>query len=708
MNVSINSILLRRKSKIEFVASNVKEVLLPSTEGMVGAIIANVAKLGYVLDVNLIDELKKANYSQLVSFHSFIISQINELIGYVNHRPMYPNFPSQVASASDEELYINAIMHYLGDSFGVRIMPSYDVNYRLPFCELSTAKWIGLGTFDDITDCFKSILESKASPSQQDREDMETFIEVGFVPKAVFVNKEVMAAFFGVVEGKSISATQRAKIKNIWDTQVSTATDVLRFVTAISNGDVSLGKNTKFKNIPRPLRKFILSKLESMNQNNVGEDMMRHRQKWIRLGEKLHPREYTSQFPKTAKCFSEIRNGGCVTYNSTIEFNLTLGNMEAVIAQCSNRPGDFARRLNQLISKSKNPQTVIDAFSKVASSVSTPVLWQLYGYFCGRNAICSYKNRIFLPKKSSIAITTENTLTPFSEDITTRVIVAINDALYNAYKEKTEVKGKKVFIDPICANLLIPSGNRSVSTALRQVGRGSRFDLKKSTVRLFMYWKDIKNSRVDLDLSAVTFDADWNFLGHCSWTNLRGSRSSYYHSGDITSAPNGASEFIDINLDNLDKNVRYVVCNVNSFTGQKMNQLEVGFMGWMERSNVNSGEIYEPTSVEGRCDLTADASSSSPLIVDVETKQIVWCDLPTTLTGGGYHVGNTLPITVATAAKATRMAETSASLFDIFATNIIAQDGADVVFERSEADFVIAEDGDLSPFDLTRIMADWV
>ena len=39
---------------------------------------------------------------------------------------MYPNFPSQVMEMEEAELYINAMMHYLGRWFGVRILPNYE------------------------------------------------------------------------------------------------------------------------------------------------------------------------------------------------------------------------------------------------------------------------------------------------------------------------------------------------------------------------------------------------------------------------------------------------------------------------------------------------------------------------------------------------------------------------------------------------------
>ena len=65
-------------------------------------------------------------------------------------------------------------------------------------------------------------------------------------------------------------------------------------------------------------------------------------------------------------------------------------------------------------------------------------------------------------------------------------------------------------------------------------------------LRFFIYWKQKHNNRTDIDLSVAYFDKSLTSLGHVSWTNLREGFTT--HSGDITSAPDGASEFIDINI----------------------------------------------------------------------------------------------------------------------------------------------------------------
>jgi hypothetical protein len=296
----------------------------------------------------LMSELKIATVDEINSFYKEVYPMLQKAVGASHrHKPMYPNFPEQVMNASDEELYVNQIMHYIGTFIlGTRIMPEYEETVKFPFCELTTAKWLGLATETEDFDCFRQILEAKSSPSTQDKEDINTFMQNGYIVAASVQNKETLA--YAIV---CANKAKNVDMHNHLKAQLKTATDVLRVAVAYSNGDVSLEKKTRFAKFSRNARKGLLATLESLNAESVGEDMMRHRSSWIRLGEILHPLEYKKQFPKTASNFTKIRNEGVPTFNSKIENALTVKDFVTCINLLKTRPGDFARRLNALMSK---------------------------------------------------------------------------------------------------------------------------------------------------------------------------------------------------------------------------------------------------------------------------------------------------------------------------------------------------------------------
>ena len=138
----------------------------------------------------------------------------------------------------------------------------------------------------------------------------------------------------------------------------------------------------------------------------------------------------------------------------------------------------------------------------------------------------------------------------------------------------------------------MPFSQRSASRSLRTLVRGSKVALPEGgdTLRFFLWWKEGSvagkaTGRVDIDLSAVLYDAQWRYKEHISYTNLKSDRYRAYHSGDITSAPNGAAEFIDLDMPSIVRaGGRYVLMSVLSFTRHPFVELPECFAGWMLRS----------------------------------------------------------------------------------------------------------------------------
>ncbi|RRR73151.1 MAG: hypothetical protein EI684_09215 [Candidatus Viridilinea halotolerans] len=89
-------------------------------------------------------------------------------------------------------------------------------------------------------------------------------------------------------------------------TYVTTATDVLRLAVVLSDGDVCLATPKKFRSFVRAERRLLLERREACG--NSIEDMLRYPETWNRLGERLHPGEYQTRFPRSAAAFDVICN----------------------------------------------------------------------------------------------------------------------------------------------------------------------------------------------------------------------------------------------------------------------------------------------------------------------------------------------------------------------------------------------------------------
>jgi len=81
-------------------------------------------------------------------------------------------------------------------------------------------------------------------------------------------------------------------------------------------------------------------------------------------------------------------------------------------------------------------------------------------------------------------------------------------------------------------------------------------------------------SHVDLDLSVILYDADWQMMDQCSYTNLE--IDGVKHSGDLTSAPppHGARETVNIEVSKMqERGVSKAAIVVFAYSGQNMDDL---------------------------------------------------------------------------------------------------------------------------------------
>lgn len=623
---ALDEILLRRRSAVTLAGG---DGALPIE--LVATAARNIEALGYRLHPALVARLQTLDERAFMRFYGPLRAALQRMVGaHVDWTPMYPDFPAQVMAASDVEMWLNATMHYFGDLVGLRIMPDYTPSARpaLPAGEGSALTVVRLGELDEAAGIARDLIGANTSISATDKDDVVTLL--GLFADA----RPLLPERIPHKENLSVTAAalvDRPEADVVLTPYFATATDVLRFATALAGGDVSLASDTRYPSYPRRRRRLLLALLDRIE--HVLEDMNRHRGKWIRLGERLHPGEQRARFPRAAAAFDAVRGGEkAYSFNRAVEAALAAGEGTRAVRLLGERPGELTRRLDHLLRTVADPMAVVWRFGEVADAVSTPVLLQAMAHFEHRadgNPI-----RAFFPKgQGAKVISIPNELPPLPEAAREGVVATCRAALVARFGALAPLG--RVWVDPQLADYLVPFSQRSASKALRTLVRGSRIPLPDGgdTARLFMWWREGEvdgehSGRVDLDLSAALFDAEWQYKEHVSYTHLRSAKYRAAHSGDITSAPNGACEFIDVDLPSVVKyGARYVVTLVNSYTRQPFTRMPEAFVGWMMRSEPASGELFEPRTVVDRLDLASDARICVPVILDMVDRVLIWCDV---------------------------------------------------------------------------------
>lgn len=641
-----NEILLRRRNKV-----NVDITLVTKNDniGRVLIMMKNIESLGYTFSKDLIEVIRYFNEKAQNNFYKELVACLKEYTGADKvWNPMYPNFPQQVAEMDDWELFVNAIVHYIS---GGTLYPKYEKDERLPLFDSPDLTVIDFGEDKDLDEIMSNLITSKTSLSETDKADMIWLIQnIGVIANELpeeIPFKENVAVICKLI----MDNTSEVEWYNILHKYLKTATDILRFVTYLSDSDVSLASDTKYKSLSRKQRRLILKLLD--NAGNIEEDMKRHETKWIRLGEVLHAGEY-KQFNNAYVAFDKLRNNGKITtFNGRVNKILSENNIEYALLMLKNRPGELARRLDDILRDYPNAKTqIIEAFKEVANEVSVPVLLQVREHFAWRHE--KNDSRVFFPKgQLAKCYTIENNLDTIEKDTCDEIVNICTSAIVEQFKSKESLG--KVYIDDSIKGYCIPQSQRSASKSLKTVTRGSRLPIGKDvkSCRGFIWWTNCdendKNywhvSRVDIDLSAAILDENFRYVSHISYTHLIDQAFRGYHSGDITNGGpvdgNGVCEFIDVDIDSVIKNGgRYIIYQIYSYTGQKFSDMPHAMFGWMEREDVNSGEVFEASTVEQRIDLTAETTVAIPVLFDCVTREYIWMDVAGNINGMNRYCAN--------------------------------------------------------------------
>ena len=626
-----------------------------------------------------------------------------------DYRPFYPDFPVQVRTASEATLLVNAALHYLGDVVGVRILPDYRPSPREPLPgDDSSLTELGLATAQDLERIVADLIAQATPFSVQDRADLTALRYFGPEAAPHVVVKENLAVLSVTFPDLDFSASYR------------TVTDVLRLAVAMAGGDVSLAEPCRFPSFSRAQRRRLLGLLDAVGQTQDGrdsvEEMSRRSERWKRLARHLRPGDYAHRFPRAVALLHQVASGGAEEgFTSRLEEALARRDVESALRLLAARPGVFARRLNHLLRLCVDEaarERVVAEFARVAPELSLPVLVRLWEYFSspGPEALPWRVVAIKAPTGTKTTLIA-STRRPGPTDAA--VVRAVEEAL-----RQRKRLGRIAVDQELYGGYTAPVGLRSASPGLRTAGRGTRLPLPEGeTIRFFLHWRDLpeappkapgpvgpdaaedsRGTRVDLDLSAFFVSEDFTRTEQIAYYNLRSMAA--VHSGDLTSAPDGAAEFIDVTLaEALRQGWRYVVMTVHSFSHHRLSEVPECWAGAMARgADPQSGEVFEASTVMQRLDLVSPTFNATPFVIDLAERRLIWWDLPV---GVGEHQ-------VANLDRSSN--RVLAHLLDLLEgrrmplAHLLGLLADDVVKDPDEAEMVFGEGGIL-PWQTERILA---
>ncbi|MFJ7591750.1 TerD family protein [Streptomyces sp. NPDC097617] len=597
----------------------------PAGEGAVAAqqFDAALMSVGFKLSAELLEHLSGLAEGAVVETAVRTLGTVREMVGdHVRHNAYFIDFPANVPDTFD--FWMRCIAGALADdgarastleqlSTGVvdlLTLPSYG-NYRHTYARMLThhdeliaaagdrltVLHLGGALDDELTSLYLALAAGSTALGEDglhDLRDLAAHCADGPQPEQIPVR-----------ENRAV--VNQARLMAGAGLLLDTVTDVLRLACALVGGDVTLQEPTRLRTLPRSVRRALLAGLDAVVAASSAKlaDVHAHRERWKRLGERLHPHEYP-QWPHAADVFAVARGEKTArSLDSRVEELLARADTTGAVALLKAAPGKLFRSLDQLLRDSYTQEerdAVVAAAEQVVPEVSGPVVLSVRQHLHNRAGETGEK-RVFVNRLGR-AWVTDDTRRPVHAPERKRLIAALDAEL-----RRRIPSADHLLIDPDVLDVALPLSGKATASGLGVLPRGSVSRVDGELLRFFVYWKQSEQS-TDYDLSAALLNADYSTASWLSYTNLRGVEGE--HSGDITNAPDGASEFINLRLGAV--RAACIVPQINIFSGEGFEEVEESFFGFMLREGEQKGRPFEPRTVRMKSELRGPGRVALPLV----------------------------------------------------------------------------------------------
>ncbi|WP_323182677.1 MXAN_6230/SCO0854 family RING domain-containing protein [Streptomyces sp. NBC_00347] len=525
------------------------------------------------------------------------------------------------------------------------------------------------------------LLARSAPLSPEDRADLPLLLRLapaGFdwLPARIPVPQTLALVLAGLLTGPA----PREAVLPLLAGRLTSATDVLRLLAALSGGDPGLlaPASARFRSPARPLRRALLGVLDALPAPGLVEELLRYPTAWKRAAETLHPFERYASSPRAAMAFAVLRGtvlsgalGAALrecaaahpdavrvegnrlrpaTWAGRLEQALAGADPAAAAAVAGDRPEELVLRLDHLLRLHTGDRLVPELARELARALPAvgagPLLAAL-GALRGRVPERTGSRRVFFPKGPAghIRSVTEDR-PPLPVPLVREASALLEAEVVRRFARTEREPYELAVLDSGLAELPVPSGEQARAGAPVAVPRGSFLALPAGReLRLFLHWSEARNQVAHLDLAVAFFDADWKFTGLCDRDRPVYGRpgAGAVHAGGHGWAPvpvaarEGETEYVDLDPAGLaERGDAYAVALVSGYSGVPFEELARACTGFAARpsddpraspdgSRASPGD---PSTAGRRFDLSGPATRARvPVVVDLAARRALWADL---------------------------------------------------------------------------------
>ena len=635
MNNSINSIALRHLNGIYIAKNTDNNINETLSMAELATLIKKFEGYGYIFSKELAIDISKEERNVIIDKLKSVIKVIEDFKSDKNYIVFYKNFPDEVINMSEVDLYINQILHYW-----IGYLPSNNENIIKEDVEPSKlVKARELNLIDDemIEKLFIDLLSSNVTLSEQYLDDVCVLTNNKSIKEL-----EKYMEYIQMKETLTTVSSYILKKEGVLIGNFKTATDILRLIAKIS-GDELNNKHIHFAYFSRTELSQLMTKLE--NLQNPMPDIKRYSKPWHTFFKLYAKKINFNKYPKVRKVadmlfgdISYMTERGKINEKIKRLPIMSEEELDNFVKEYIVFYGDYVREILSLLNKAKENQyeKLLLGLENCVDKVNTRVLFQLYDRIINLKAKDKTVPRLVNSKGKWRRLRESISL---SDELLNRVLQIVEDGIKTQLKEKENLG--KVYIDEDYKNIMLTTSEKDSNVSLRPMTRGSRikFNPNAEVLRFFVAWKNLDEKtlkelntiydRVDVDLSALTFNENLEFNDVVAYYNQK--KSGFAFSGDITNAPEGALEYIDVfDLERLKKKGnRYILMQIRSYNGYTFEEINSVYAGVMELTSIEAKEkknMYSTAITEG-FQIVSSERTTNTILVDLKNYEYIWLDM---------------------------------------------------------------------------------
>ncbi len=607
-----------------------------------------------------------------------LIKYTASCLGHSIPDPFYKGFPQTIRKLSKDELLFDQLVHYtITYGFNNFEEPRYSIMEeqfdRIAFKERAIPRNFDIITEEEavkvLEEKVKNLLSSTRPLSESQYKLVSSAIdEYGFTVEKCPCKDTAI---------KYIIDTKKLSFLKFLD--LSDFIKVVDFVNYYVYNNTNV-KKLNLKNKDRVLLSKILDNLLKRKKLNV-ETCFEKQQLWCGILHHIHYKPKTEQAKNFVKTMREDKNSSSY---SRFENAMKNGKIEEAVSVLLNEKGASAllRNLNYLLSRSVNDKQIDFIMDKLQSSNNIILLQLLLQYANYRlEGARSFRFSKFelLKTHTETNEEIEKRKSLLSTSVIERVVLKLREILSNNLKNKLG----KVYIGEGMQNIALPLQENTSMGGFGTLTKGSILPLPEGKkIRAFTYWEKVN----DIDLSLIGID-DKLHQHEFSWRTMYNRQDEYItFSGDQTSGYHGGSEYFDLDIEGFRKRypkIKYcILCN-NVYSGTGFNTC-ICRAGFMMRDIIDSGEVFEPKTVQSSFTINCDSNFAYLFAIDLEKRRIIW--LNTAKDDSSIIAGTTSMSFLIDYFKMTEVINIK-SLFTLMATEVVDNPlDADVVVSDEEVE----------------------